>query len=284
MLSISYQGWAQCRLATDPDPYDEPRGVSGYMQAYVGEPDLDRIIRFQDPPVLRSHTQNIGVRVSEVLLQGVPLPSHPLLNAKVDLLDDPVFEGRNGVVSEDGLEPVFPFHLRFATNDHWFSRAIVPADPDQPYREFNASDASADPGRIARATGILSIAPIWQDRLNKLKLDLQLANSNDKPGIEERIAFLERCLASTDGPGRFFVFYMAWDYQLTSKIEESPDGLNALMQGFSATRKAWRTTFWFGGWDADAAAYWVSGVLEIGDDKEISPNLIGLRPERMSDI
>ena len=33
-------GWFQCRLATDPDPYDEPRGVSGYVHAYLGEPTL----------------------------------------------------------------------------------------------------------------------------------------------------------------------------------------------------------------------------------------------------
>ncbi len=54
MLSITFAGWAQCRLPTDPDPYDEPRGVSGYMYAYAGEPDLDRLIRFQDPP-FRAH-------------------------------------------------------------------------------------------------------------------------------------------------------------------------------------------------------------------------------------
>ena len=43
MLVIEFNGWFQCRLATDPDPYDEPRGVSGYVHAYAGEPDLDRL-------------------------------------------------------------------------------------------------------------------------------------------------------------------------------------------------------------------------------------------------
>jgi hypothetical protein len=61
MLSVAFAGWAQCRLPTDPDPYDELRGVSGYMQAYAGEPDLDRIIRFQDPPFRRTHTPEIGI-------------------------------------------------------------------------------------------------------------------------------------------------------------------------------------------------------------------------------
>ena len=70
MLSITFAGWAQCRLATDPDPYDEPRGVSGYMWAYSGEVDLDRIIRFQAPPFQRTHTPEIGVSVTSVKVHG----------------------------------------------------------------------------------------------------------------------------------------------------------------------------------------------------------------------
>jgi hypothetical protein len=30
---LKFGGWFQCRLATDPDPCDEPRGVSGYVHA-----------------------------------------------------------------------------------------------------------------------------------------------------------------------------------------------------------------------------------------------------------
>ena len=37
---LKFTGWFQCRLATDPDPTDEPRGVSGYVRAVAGEPDL----------------------------------------------------------------------------------------------------------------------------------------------------------------------------------------------------------------------------------------------------
>ena len=50
MLRLRFGGWFQCRLATDPDPADEPRGVSGSIKALPGEPDLDRIIRLQPPP------------------------------------------------------------------------------------------------------------------------------------------------------------------------------------------------------------------------------------------
>src|SRR5690606_16465196 len=49
VLRIDFEGWFQVRLATDPDPSDEPRGVSGTTFALAGEPDFDRIVRFWEP-------------------------------------------------------------------------------------------------------------------------------------------------------------------------------------------------------------------------------------------
>jgi hypothetical protein len=97
MLRLRFGGWFQCRLATDPDPADEPRGVSGSIKALPGEPDLDRIIRLQPPVFRRSHTRQVGVEVREVRLDGELLRHHPLAGAAVDLLGDPVFKGENGV-------------------------------------------------------------------------------------------------------------------------------------------------------------------------------------------
>src|SRR5688500_5259039 len=37
---LTFRGWFQARLPTDPDPFDEPRGISGYAWALPGEPDL----------------------------------------------------------------------------------------------------------------------------------------------------------------------------------------------------------------------------------------------------
>ena len=63
---LKFNGWFQCRLATDPDPTDEPRGVSGYVRAVAGEPDLDRILRLQPPVVQRSYCPQVGVKVRAV--------------------------------------------------------------------------------------------------------------------------------------------------------------------------------------------------------------------------
>src|SRR5438067_16813 len=106
-FDLGFSGWFQVRLATDPDPCDEPRGVSGYSWALPGEPDLDRIIRFQpNAPFLRAGCApevRPGVVVQHVSMSERELADHPLAHARVDLVDGPKFEGRNGIVAEDGL-------------------------------------------------------------------------------------------------------------------------------------------------------------------------------------
>ena len=102
-LSISFAGWFQCRLASDPDPTDEPRGVSGCTFATVDEPDFDRIIRFHDPVAIRSLAPTVGVAVTSVAVDGITAADHPLVGAPVDLIGDAVFVEMNGVVpSADG--------------------------------------------------------------------------------------------------------------------------------------------------------------------------------------
>jgi hypothetical protein len=282
MLAITFAGWAQCRLATDPDPYDEPRGVSGYMYAYAGEPDLDRLIRFQDPPFRRTHTPTIGVMVRSVVLDGVPVAGHPLQGARVELLDRPKFEGRNGVIAEDGLEPIVPFHLSIQQGAERLSRATVPTDPTAPYREFNAIDLLADPGFIERETGIVSLIAVWRERLELLENELAGAALADKPALEERIGFLQANLAREGGVARFFPVRMVWDYQLRSPIASTDTA--ALLPDFTPTADPWRASFWIGAWDAAAQGFFVGGTLEIRHADEVPVVPMTRRPERMTDI
>ena len=284
MLAITFSGWAQCRLATDPDPYDEPRGVSGYMRAYAGEPDLDRIIRFQAPPFRRSHTPQIGVTVRSVHVHGSESSAHPLNGAALDLLDGAKFEGRNGVIAEDGKEPIVPFHLALRRDANQVSRATVPTDPAAPFREFNASAVSGDPGLIERETGIASIFDLWRDRLAVLDRSVGGASPEDVPALGERIDFLRQAITNPDGVGRFFAFKMEWNYLLRSPVQETPGGLARLLPGFVPTRDPWVAKFWFGGWDADAQCFYVGGSLEIRDAGEPAAARSMRRPERLSDI
>jgi hypothetical protein len=286
MLSITFAGWGQCRLATDPDPYDEPRGVSGYMRAYAGEPDLDRLIRLQAPPFVRSHTPTVGVAVRSVSLDGQPVADHPLTGAEVQLLDGAKFEGRNGVIAEDGLEPIVPFDFCLVKRADRLRRATVPSNPSSPYREFNAREVIFDDlGFIEQATKITSLPDTWSTRLTALQNELPAAAPDARPGLEERIEFLRRNLAAVGGGvAGFFGARMLWEYRLRSTVDADSIAAPAFLLGFKPTTEPWDVRFWIGGWDADAQAFFVGGTLEIAARATPRPPPLMRRPERMSDI
>jgi len=267
MITIGFAGWFQCRLATDPDPFDEPRGVSGYVFAYAGEPDLDRIVHFQKPAFVRSHGPDIGVRVTSVRVDGQPQPAHALLGAPVSLLDDPVFEGRNGVVSEDGFEPVFPFNLQISAKSLSFSRAVAPHNPHYPFDELLAGGVDVAPQEIAEATGVPSLQKTWTVRLAALKSDLAAQTDPvQSVALKERIAFLQNNLASPRGAARFFAARMNYAYLLRSEPVFEGD-LQALGQPVSHY-KEWPVSFWLGGWDADLLCGYCLGTLTLPRPEE----------------
>jgi hypothetical protein len=258
MLEITFQGWFQCRLATDPDPYDEPRGVSGYVRAYVNEPDLDRIIRFQDPPFTREYGPNVDVRVSRVVSAGRGDGNHPLLGARVNLLGDPKFEGRNGVIAEDAFEPIWPFEFSIQRDQLSVSRAIVATDADYPYPEFLARPGGASPGQIAQATGISDLGQVWAEREAKLKQKLAGGLPDlEAAAVSERLEFL------AERPGlNFFNASMTFDYLLQSPARiDDPDAVLASVDPASP----WPVKFWVGAWDADALCGYTMGTISLPD-------------------
>ena len=141
VLAIHYEGYWQCRQATDPDPSRDPRGASGYTFAVGGENDLDQIIRLQrdeiagvdfrkswpPPNYPASHAcpGEFGVFVSSVELDGAPYEpgQKNLVGGKVRWLpsgdpgNGPRFELRNTIVFNPGnnsgiFMPVDPFHIQ----------------------------------------------------------------------------------------------------------------------------------------------------------------------------
>ncbi len=128
-LSINFEGWCQIRLPTNPDPPDEPRGVSGYTFALAGEPDLDRVIRFHNPVHPRSHAEVPNVRVRSVTIGGKERYS-PLVGGPVNLLNEkgeppildtdptgPKFEERNYILTLPGDQPIDPFFIQVKSED-----------------------------------------------------------------------------------------------------------------------------------------------------------------------
>lgn len=153
--SLYFKGWAQCRLSTDPDPDYEPRGVSGYTFALAGEPDMDRIINFQQRKgvVNRSFGPKVGVFVTggnffktsgsggtvqfedkEVIQEG-----HPMFGAAIDLLGNPKFSSHNSILVYNGYGIVNPFKVQVATKNKGkkakISRSFF-VDPDNPTQDL----------------------------------------------------------------------------------------------------------------------------------------------------
>jgi hypothetical protein len=265
MLRLRFGGWFQCRLATDPDPADEPRGVSGSIKALPSEPDLDRIIRLQPPAFRRSHTPQVGVEVREVRLDGELLRRHSLAGASVNLMGDPVFKGENGVVAEDGKEPIVPFVLRVATERVSLTRACpdAPAYTEFPYPGLQAVGIVPAPGRIADATGIDDFQRHLDERVTKLEEDKEKEQDpTPLENIRRRIAIL----TEVDGRGqrtstRFFGVTLPYFIPLAGEGSvEDPDG--RLAEQINLERP-WTAEFWMGGWDPDAMCAFMQGHLSV---------------------
>ncbi len=169
-LTLHYEGYWQCRQATDPDPSRDPRGASGYTYAIGTENDLDQIIRLQrdeipdedfrpawPPPVLpASHCFSgvqhpeppFGVFISKVELAGTPWKAAEklLVGGKVrwlphgHRLKGPRLELRNTITfhpgNNDGIfMPIVPFHIQVEGHDHPIhigrDDPLVPDRPDE---------------------------------------------------------------------------------------------------------------------------------------------------------
>ena len=172
LLEIQFQGYFMCRIATDPDPTNEQRGVSGYTLALVQEDHLDQVIRIQldpDDPEdrkfleknLREPAQEMGIKiavnVNDVLFDGqryFGAARDALLGARLYLegtnppFPGPIFDSRNNIVgSDDNMAFVVnPFELAIKQGDQIVIRAkdyLNPAQPGQKIWEIEDPETYA---------------------------------------------------------------------------------------------------------------------------------------------
>ena len=121
---IGFNGIFQCRLSTDSDPSSERRGKLGWTFAYEEEPDLDRIIRFNNPVSPRRYSEHVGVTVSYVTIDGKNT-SDQLIGQAVNLSKDCFFDGSRNM---PGRELLTNFGLHVGNNNEYISgeTSIVP--------------------------------------------------------------------------------------------------------------------------------------------------------------
>jgi hypothetical protein len=137
---VRFSGRFQCRLATDPDPFDHPFGERSSFGVYAvqgpdpgnpDEPPLDRIVRFQDAVALRPFCDPIGVSVVaiEAEVGGTTVgfvTGDPLIQQPVRLGPGCKFDGRNRTFAPDGFEPISDFRIEIGSG---FGGEAAPAVP-----------------------------------------------------------------------------------------------------------------------------------------------------------
>jgi hypothetical protein len=278
MLELDFEGWWQCRFATDPDPTDDPRGVSGPTFTVAGEPAFDRIVRLQQPVSPRfPHEHDIGVRVRAVRVGGDPAPTHPLLGAAVDLRDGPQFHQRNLVLVEQAFQVIVdPFHLEIAGEGVVLRRAAL-WDVTRPDLEF--ADVFLDPALVAprlneiearsavvaEATGVMDYAEARAERARDLAAILE--RTTDRTA---RAALQKRLLAIADdrhlvgaelAATQFLGMQASWAFDLDGAPHVvDPD---RRLGGRPGTSQVWPVAFWMGGYDVDALCGYMRGTLSV---------------------
>lgn len=272
-LVLAFAGFVQVRLATNPDPTDEPRGVSGYTFALPGEPDLDRVVRTSNPRVARSHGPAIGVTVRAVSAGGVDVPAHPLIGAALDLLGEPKFESVNEVVMEQGTEILEPFDVQLVHGGFRLQRRafLDPARPD--LTVYTAPRALLDARKatysmdtttmIEAAYGTNDPAAFRSTRLAAVETELAAAKATI-PRDAVTIAALERRASELRITGdrrtgaMKFIEYRHFDLNGPTTLVDPAGWLAGLdaAQPFACDVA-------MGAWDADALAFYATGTLAL---------------------
>src|SRR3954464_10197907 len=115
MLSLDFEGYFQMRMATDPDPTDELRGVSGYTFAFCGEPDLDHKLHLQpDEPGVWERDfgpgggPKVGVTVTRAQRDGRDAPE--LVGGRIAFVDAQILE-HNGLLVRNDYFIINPFRV-----------------------------------------------------------------------------------------------------------------------------------------------------------------------------
>ena len=283
-LVLQFEGWCVIRLPTDPDPPDEPRGVSGYTFAFAGEPDFDRIVHLQPPAdwVPRSHgPDKLGVFVADakrVDTSGeAKLPA--LLGAKVELLGEPRLENRNWTLTLPGFEPIYPFDLSI-TGGGVAIRRSAPFDPDHPDLPIwqvplekllaqGAQGMEFEPQTIGRATGMWDPALLVAQRKRLLEEDLEaLRNGGTSDPLAEaalsaRIYELAIGVANPhDRRVMARVFVERFSFPMLGKDAGISGGPDSSL-GSLDPAAPWQVSFWLGSWDPDLLCAYLQGSLVI---------------------
>jgi hypothetical protein len=298
MLKLLFEGYYQMRMATDPDPPDDPRGLSGYTFALPGEPDFDHKLHFQPDEkgayqrvygLPGARGPEIGVRVVGAMENGAQRAD--LKGARVRFVDGKVVE-RNGVIVRNDMFVIDPLRVRIeqaGTGSPLLDRIdYLSGDPNLP----NLPVVDATKAQLERR----QLQGGFTDGSWKVALATSLPSPNDDALVANRRERQRNLIALRDTidrhrqPGEYSglttritqldLLKEWWD--LTAPPGPVPldrrarqlallaDGWNIDINGQvlantigADEKKLWNLSFWMGGWDGDALCGFIQGELNV---------------------
>jgi hypothetical protein len=302
LLEIQFQGYFMCRIATDPDPTNEQRGVSGYTMALVGEDPLDQVIRTQidDRKFLERNLRppaqemgiTIGVAVNDVLFDGQPYfgPARDaLVGARLYLegtnppFPGPTYDSRNNIVgSDDNMAFVVnPFQLALRKGEVGKESLLItaedylnPARPEQKIWEIEDPETyarrlpvtfSSNSTPAQAAIRAFDGAVYFQDRVKFLRKRIADLEKQRVPDLETRLAELHTRIWQIDFWASRIETKLAFQLTYSFNVngpQKVIDRAGAL-KGEIDCGQPWPVTFWFGSWDGDLLIGWMQGSLSV---------------------
>jgi hypothetical protein len=300
LLEIDFEGYFACRIATDPDPSNEGRGMSGYTMALPRETRLDQIIRLQvDAGYLERNARpplpdmgiRIGVHVTGARFEGAPYApaAEALRGASVDLrgadppfADGPVFESRNNIVGNDDAMAfvIAPFQLAITGPGAALTATdyLDPADPSKQTWQFTDPAAYArristcqieGDTEVAEAVNVYDSFGYFRDRRRFLEREIARALAALQGADDATRARLE---ADIQGYLTRIFQLERWGDRIISKIQtrvdwqhdlNGPQAVTGSLGGVVDTSTPWQFAIWFGGWDGDLLIGYARGTLKV---------------------
>lgn len=300
LLEIDFEGYFACRIATDPDPSNEARGMSGYTMALPRETKLDQIIRLRiddaylarnaRPPLLDMKLP-LGVKVTGARFDGEPYRPAvaALAGATVDLVgkdppfaDGPVFESRNNIVGNDDAMAfvIVPFQLVITGPGATLTATdyLDPADPSKQTWQFTDPAAYArristcqisGDTEVAEAVNVFDQYGYFRDRRRFLEREIERAVARQSGCDDAARARLE---ADIQGYRSRIFQLERWGDRIINKIQmrvdwkhdiNGPQTVTGSLGGAVDATTPWQFGVWFGGWDGDLLIGYARGTLKV---------------------
>jgi hypothetical protein len=297
ILELEFGGYFMARLATDPDPTTEERGISGYTMALASEPPLDQVLRLQLDPATGLRVRDpagdlgiqVGVNVRHVRFDGRAYPAgqERLAGARLNLeggnwpFPGPIFESRNNIVGADDTMSfiINPFQLAvyppsrepIGEGDEALLRATDHLDPAHPeLRVWEIEDPSTYARRLPTwvkvSTEVLDQLQVYHPqryfdrRLAWLQAQQQRQCDLQSVEAQELASRIYQIELWGERMAGAFAYQLTYDFR-TNGAQQVHERLRDL--GEFDTEHPWHFNCWFGGYDGDLLVGYCKGTLSI---------------------